>query len=140
MVYYHIRDELAVDGDVILKGLRLVIPGSLRQTIMERIYCGHTGIAGSLQRARMSVFWPGQTADIKNYVWTCETCYHLRQTAQQKEKLLQHERPDRPWAKVAEDLFSIDKCNFLVTVDYWSNYFELDKLRDTASKAVIRCL
>ena len=85
MVYYHIRDELAVDGDVILKGLRCVIPRSLRQTIMERIHCGHTGIAGSLQRARMSVFWPGLTADIKNYVLTCETCNRLRQTAQQKE-------------------------------------------------------
>ena len=140
MVYYHIRDELAVDGDVILKGPRCVIPRSLRQTIMERIHCGHTGIAGSLQRARMSVFWPGLTADIKNYVLTCETCNRLRQTAQQKETLLQHERPDRPWAKVAADLFSIDKRNFLVTVDYWSNYFELDELRDTASKAVIRCL
>ena len=101
MVYYHIRDELAVDGDVILKGLRCVIPRSLRQTIMERIHCGHTGIAGSLQRARMSVFWPGLTADIKNYVLTCETCNRLRQTAQQKETLLQLERPDRPWAKVA---------------------------------------
>ena len=85
---------------------------------MERIHCGHTGIAGSLQRARMSVFWPGLTADIKNYVRMCETCNRLRQTAQQKETLLQHERPDRPWAKVAADLFSIDKRNFLVTVDY----------------------
>ena len=140
MVYYHIRDKLAVDGDVILKGLRCVIPRSLRQTIMECIHCGHTGIAGSLQRARMSVFWPGLTADIKNYVRTCETCNRLRQTAQQKETLLQHERPDRPWAKVAADLFSIDKRNFLVTVTTWSNYFELDELRDTASKAVIRCL
>ena len=135
MVHYHIRDELAVDGDVILKAFRCVIPRSLRQTIMERIHCGHTGIAWSLQRARMSVFWPGLTADIKNYVRTCETCNRLRQTAQQKETLLQHERPDRPWAKVAADLFSIDKRNFLVTVDYWSNYFELDELRDTASKA-----
>ena len=96
MVYYHIRDELAVDGDIILKGLRCVIPRRLRQTIMERIHCGHTGIAGSLQRARLSVFWPGVTADIKNYVRTCETCNRLRQTAQQKETLLHHERPDRP--------------------------------------------
>ena len=56
VVYYHIRDELAVDGDVILKGLRCVIPRSLRQTIMERIHCGHTGIAGSLQGPRLSVF------------------------------------------------------------------------------------
>ena len=57
MVYYHIRDELDVDGDVILKGLRCVIPRSLRQTIMERIHCGNTDIAWSLQRARMSIFW-----------------------------------------------------------------------------------
>ena len=39
------------------------------------------------------------------------------------------------------DLFSLDKNNFLITVDYWSNYFELDQIMgETTSKKVVQCL
>ena len=38
-------------------------------------------------------------------------------------------------------MFSMDKRNFLITVDYWSNYFELDQIiGDTTSKKVVQCL
>ena len=38
-------------------------------------------------------------------------------------------------------MFSLDKRNFLITVDYWSSYFELDQIiGDTTSKKVVQCL
>ena len=51
-----------------------------------------------------------------------------------------HNRPSKPWAKVAADLFSLEQRNFLITVDYWSNFYELDQLGSTDATAVVKCL
>ena len=54
--------------------------------------------------------------------------------------LIQHERIERPWAKVAADLFTVNQRNFLIVVDYWSKYFELDELKQSTAAEVVRCL
>ena len=51
-----------------------------------------------------------------------------------------HEIPDRPWQKVGTDLFTVDNKQYLVTVDYYSRYFEVDELTSTTSNAIIRKL
>ena len=48
-----------------------------------------------------------------------------------------HELPDRPWNKVETDLFTYNGDNYTVIVDYYSNFIELDCLRNTTSQAVI---
>ncbi len=50
---------------------------------------------------------------------------------------MSHETSEAPWQIVATDLFSIQEKNYLVTVDYYSNFWELDRLYDTSSTAVI---
>lgn len=56
----------------------------------------------------------------------------------QKETLMPHEILDRPWKKVGTDLFELDKKHYLITVDYLSNFWEIDRLYDLSSVAVIR--
>ena len=51
-----------------------------------------------------------------------------------------HDRPPRAWAKVGIDLFVIGTRNFLITVDYWSNFFEIDQLWSTDTAAIVKCL
>lgn len=46
----------------------------------------------------------------------------------------------RPWAKVGTDLFSFHGKDYLITVDYYSNFWEVDYLPDTTSVTVIRKL
>ena len=55
--YFNFRDELAVADEFILKGDRLVIPASHRQSIMDKLHYGHTGIQACTRRAREVVFW-----------------------------------------------------------------------------------
>ena len=45
--------------------------------------------------------------------------------------------PDAPWSKVAQDMFSSSGETYLVTVDYYSDYYELDLLEETTAAAVI---
>ena len=83
--------------------------------------------------------WPGMTTQIKARVARCETC-RTYERSQQKETLCSHEVPARPWAKVAADLFEFNNRSYLVTVDYHSNVWEVDRLEKTKSKDVIRKL
>ena len=48
-----------------------------------------------------------------------------------------HELPDRPWAKIGTNLFSLDGIDYRITVDYFSNYWEINRLEDTPSKTII---
>ena len=139
--YFHIRDELVTEDDIIYKGNRCLIPAAMRKDILTKLHSVHMGVTGTLRRARESVYWPCMNADIKNYIERCQICNENRTTSQQKETLQPHSRPTRPWAKVGVDMFSLDKRNFLITVDYWSSYFELDQIiGDTTSKKVVQCL
>jgi len=53
---------------------------------------------------------------------------------------MSHEIPDRPWAKVAVDLFQLGNKDYLVTVDYFSSFFEIDRMYSTTSETVIKKL
>ena len=50
--------ELVVDGSLIFKGHRLVIPVYLRAELMAVTYVSHIGIEGCLCCAREYLSWP----------------------------------------------------------------------------------
>ena len=53
---------------------------------------------------------------------------------------MSHEIPSRPWQRVAAHLFEHAGRTYLVTTDYFSDFFELDHLRSTTSTSVIKKL
>ena len=65
--------------------------------------------------------------DILQYIAACDTCRKY-ETGQQKETLQPHETPSRPWERVSCDLFTWDSKEYLITVDYYSNFWEVDRL------------
>ena len=78
-------------------------------------------------------------SDIKDFTSKCET-YASYSTRQQKETLISPDVPDRPWAKISTDLFDLDHKSYMVTVDYFSAFFEIDRLYDLKVSTVIRKL
>ena len=50
------------------------------------------------------------------------------QARQQKEPSMTHEIPDTPWSKVGQYRFTLGYETYLATVDYYSDYSELDTL------------
>ena len=79
------------------------------------------------------------SAEIKDSIAKCDTC-NTYQTNQQKEPQIPQDPPKRPWSHVAADLFTFDKKEWLIIVDHWSVYFELNQLPDTLSSTVIKSL
>ena len=57
-----------------------------------------------------------------------------------KQPLLPHSAPSRPWERVGADLCELSGKHYLILVDYYSNFIEVDQLRETTSGQVIeRC-
>ena len=134
--YYSMRDELSIYDGLVFKGERLVVPQGLRAEIKQDIHASHAGVEGCLRRARESVYWPGMNSELRHWISTCEPC-RMFEVSHGKETLMSHDIPQRPWEKVAVDLFTQDQKEYLVTVDYYSGYWELDKLCSTDSRTVV---
>ena len=54
--------------------------------------------------------------------------------------MVSHQIPSRPWSKISVDLFALDGKQYLVMVDHYSDYFELESLRNVAASTVIRAM
>ncbi|XP_060083464.1 uncharacterized protein K02A2.6-like [Ylistrum balloti] len=134
--YWNFRDELSVRNGVILKGERPVIPSAMRCEMFGKIHESHLGVEKCRQRASDVIFWPKMSKDISDVVSRCAICQENRMS-KPKEPLIPHEVPLRPWSKVGGDLCQIDGDHFLVLVDYYSEFFEVSKLKDTRSETVI---
>ena len=62
--HWNFRENLSVEGGLVLKAHRLVIPEKLRQ-MLTFIHQGHLEVEKCLLKARDCLFWPGITKDIK---------------------------------------------------------------------------
>ena len=82
------------------------------------------------------MFWPRISAEITDMVLNCSVCLE-RRNSNPKEPLKPHNTPDYPWQTVATDLFMWEGQDFLITVDYYSKYFEVQKLPSTKASTII---
>ena len=137
--YWDTRGELAVLDGVIYRGMRIVVPPSMRPAMLELIHGTHLGIVKCKQRAREALYWPGMSAQIEEKVKDCTLCHNYA-SAQPKEPLILSPVPDLPWAMAASDIFTFEDGNYLVLVDYFSKYIEVTKLKDLTSQETIEAL
>lgn len=136
-MYFSMRDELSVHDGIIFRGERIVVPNNLRRETKYSIHSTHLGLAGTLARARECLYWPGMSSELTELVKKCSVCINFQKN-NPKETLIPHELPSRPWEKIGMDLLTFNNTEYLVTVDYYSNFWELDKLKSTRSTAVIQ--
>ena len=69
-------------------------------------------------------------------MWNLQPYHPERPT----EPMLSHKIPSRPWTKITVDLFALDGKQYLMVVDHYSDYFELEPLRTVAASTVIRAM
>ena len=137
--FYAYKDELTVINDVVYKSEKVIVPQSLRMDYIRQIHSGHCGKESSKKRARDFLFWPSMARDIDRYTDQCSVCNSCK-AHQPKESMNLHDVPIRPWSIIASDLFEWDGSHYLVTVDSFSGWFEIDGLTSTTSAAVINKL
>ena len=108
----------------------------MQAEMLKTIHSSHLGIEKCKQRTRDVLFWLGIISQVQDTVSNCTIC-NMYHRSNAKEPLLPHEIPHRPWARVRTDLFELNNQPYLILVDYYSGFIEVNLLRGTTSKQII---
>ena len=90
-----------------------------------------------LRKAEDIVFWRGMNSEIKALVERCSVCAEF-QAKNASQAIQSHQTLDRPRSKVATDLFTVSRKNYITIVDYFSDFVEVNELKGTTSHTVIQ--
>ena len=136
--FYTRRNELSVDQNCIVWGSRVVIPESMRKSVLSMLHTTHMGISQTKALARGYVYWPNMDAEIEKMVKLCEPCQ------------LNQKKPARstphPWAKTMEawERIHLDFCGpflgsmWLIVICSYSKWLEVVRMTNITSKKVIQ--
>ena len=137
--YWDSRDQLSILDGIIYKGLRIVIPQSLRNEMLKLVHKSHLGISKCKQRAREVMYWPSMNADIDQLVSNCSLCAE-HQNQQPAEPLQPTPTPDLPYSLVGCDVFVYVSKKYLLVVDYYSKYIDVEELDSESTSAIVKSL
>lgn len=139
-MYFCYRNELSSQDGLIFRNDRILVPHVLRRSLVESCHASHNGIEATLKLARANLFWPGMNSQIKDVVKQCGICARFA-ASQSNPPMQSHEIPVYPFQLVSMDVFFAEyrgaRRNFLITVDHYSDFFELDILKDLTPESVI---
>ena len=136
--FWQFQGKISISDDLLLYGSRIVVPETMRTETLEKIHRGHQGIQKCYLRAKTAVWWPGISKDINNFISSCAEC--KKHAILPREPLIQTPLPNFPWERIACDLFELEKTTYILVVDYFSRYVEVQKLTSTTSTSIISTL
>ena len=128
-----------MDGGLVLKGKRIVVPISSRRAVLAALQAAHQGVGRTKRRARKTVWWPGINNDITNTVSTCPP-FQVHQPSQQKVPFAADPLPHRVFNVASADFFSHAGRNYLVYADRLSGWMEIAELSSNAARSTIHTL
>ena len=138
MQYWTVRTELSYVDGLLLYRNRIVVPKKLQRETLQKIHSGHQGIVKCHERVLTSVWWPGVLQQLEDFIKTCPEC--LQTASLTREPLLQTPLPNHPWERVGADLYQFKGSVYLVVVDYFSRYIEIQRMTSTTASNVITAL
>ena len=135
--YWNFREDLTLHNGILFKSHRVIIPHALRPEVISRLHSSHLGIEACMRKARDRVYWQAMNSNIKEAITKCQVCAEF-QVSNPQQPLQTHQIPDRPWSRLAADLFTLQSKEYIVLVDHYSDYVEVSPLRETTSAAIIK--
>ena len=123
-VYWNYREALYVHDGVIMFKDRVVIPATLRRTVVTLLHSAHQGVSMMEARARSIVFWPGMTQDIQNVRDGCLHCCRNAPSQPATPAIPTH-IPTTPFECIVADYFESHGNHFLVVADRLSGWVEI---------------
>lgn len=134
--YWTFKEEMTVQDGLIYKGSQVVVPTAMRKTMLQKIHGAHLGAEPNYRMCRDVLFWPGMKAEIIDTCSTCGKCAQFN-SENQKEPMMSHPIPTYPWQYVSQDIFEFEAEAYLVTVDHYSDFIEVDKLPNTLASTIV---
>ena len=84
------------------------------------------GIPKTKARAREVAYWPNINQPIEMLIKKCEVC-QIYQKQQQKETMIPSDITIYPFQIVASNLFNWNNQDFVIVVDCYSKYWEIER-------------
>lgn len=134
--YKSVSTELWDVQGVLLRGSRIVMPGSLRDKVIQLVHERHQGIVKTKQRLRTKVWWPGIDSQAEKQCRECIDCMMVS-NPDPPQPIMGTKFPDKPWSYLSTDILGPlpDGRSIIVLVDYYSQYFECEFLGSEKSKS-----
>ena len=134
------RLRFNLDGGLILRDSRVVIPVNLQSKILDVLHEEHVGINKTKALARSYVWWHNIDKDIENRVRTCKSC-QIHGNNPVKTPIHSWETPAGPWDRLHIDFAGpVNNTMFMVIVDAFSKWPEVFLMKETTSSNCIKIL
>ena len=138
--FWRRREELSVEGDCLLWGVRVVVPTKLRKKILQELHCGHPGVVRMKALARSHVWWPDIDKQIEECAKACSVC-QSNKGAPSKAPLHPWQWPSSPWERIHLDFAGpVAGKMLLVVTDAHSKWPEVVVMNSTSSARTITVL
>ncbi|XP_013925140.1 PREDICTED: uncharacterized protein LOC106551546 [Thamnophis sirtalis] len=132
--------ELSVQRGCLLWGHQVVVPASLRTTVLQQLHHAHPGIVRMKALGRSYVWWPKLDQDIAAHVAGCPKCQSA-QALPPKAKPRTWEPPSSPWSWVHVDFAGpIQGRMLFIAVDAFSKWVEVVHMPSTTADALVATL
>uniref|UniRef100_A0A3B1IT31 Gypsy retrotransposon integrase-like protein 1 n=1 Tax=Astyanax mexicanus TaxID=7994 RepID=A0A3B1IT31_ASTMX len=129
------------------ENLQLILPAVLKPEILRNLHQehGHQGIERTMELVRQRCYWPGMSADIKQWCQECERCQVAKDSGRVPHSFMGHLLASRPNEILAIDFTMLEPSrngleNILVMTDVFSKYTVAVPTRDQRASTVAQVL
>ena len=133
----HATEYLFV-GDLLLRGLRIVVPETLQPRMLDLAHENHMGATEAKMLLRTRIWWPSMEKDIEKKVNNCKEC-KLVSITPPAQPMHRHKMPIKPWHEIGADLMGPTPSGhyLLVLEDYYSHFPIVKILKSTRAVDVL---
>jgi hypothetical protein len=131
--YWIRRNEISIEGGCLLWGARVIIPESLRETMLMELHDVHPGTTKMKALSRSFFWWPRMDEQIEEITKKCLTCA-ANQSNPASAPSHPWETPTEPWKRIHMDFAGpfLSKM-FLIVVDAYSKWLEVAVMNEATS-------
>ena len=105
----------------------IFVPYTLLPHILMQLHYAHVEVKDTKRCAHQSVFWDTINTDIQNYIGKCSAC-QTHKLHQQREPCISFPVPRTAFVLATTDSFEWHVKHYLVLVDSYSGWYEIDHL------------
>lgn len=137
--YAPFKSQITFEQGMLFNANKIILPQCEIKNIIQQCHTGHVGVTKSISRARQSMYWHGQSKDIKTYVENCQVCQQT-QKANTREPMIIKKVPEYPFQRVSSDIFYVRGKEYLLIADHYSGFIDIKQLKQSDSPEVIQIL
>jgi hypothetical protein len=120
--YWKVRTRLGMQDGVPMYGDRVIVPGKLRQEVLDTLHSAHQGVYGMMLRAAQAVYWPGFSREIENTRAKCGPCDRAAPSQSNLPPVESEDKIEYPFQHVVMDVATVNGKKYGVFCDRYTGW------------------